>query len=36
LFVATWLLVLRKQAGGIRPIMIGKVIYHLVAYTLVI
>jgi len=27
-FVATWLLVLGKQAKGVQPIMIGKVIYH--------
>jgi hypothetical protein len=36
LFVATWLLVLRKQARGVQPIMIKKVIYYLVAYTLII
>jgi len=36
MFVTTWLLVLGKQVGGVRLIMIGKVIYRLVAYTLVI
>jgi hypothetical protein len=36
MFVTTLLLVLGKQVEGVRPIMIGKVICYLVAYTLVI
>jgi hypothetical protein len=36
MFVATWLLILGKQARGVQPIVIRKVIYCLVAYTLVI
>jgi len=36
LIVATLLLVLGKQIGGVQPIMIRKVIYCLVTYTLVI
>jgi hypothetical protein len=36
LFVATLLLVFGKQIRGVQPIIIKKVIYCLVAYTLVI
>jgi hypothetical protein len=36
LFFASQFLTFEKLFGGIGPIAIGKVIYHLVAYTLVI
>jgi hypothetical protein len=34
LFFASWLLTLEKQFGGICPIVIGEVTYHLVACTM--
>jgi len=36
LFVASWLLALEKQTKGVWPIVIRKVIYRLIAYTLTI